>query len=89
MSPKGFLLTCRNDDCAGKGSYIPGGIVRFRKKIEDRIINVGHEELKITINEFNGPISTNEIFLKKQLERSHFISLLYDCKIGDEQFLKL
>ena len=37
----------------------------------------------------NGPISTNEIILKKQLERSHFISLLYDCKIGDEQLLIL
>ncbi len=86
---RGLLLTWRNDDYAGKGWHIPGGIVRFREKIEDRIINVGREELKITINEFSGPISTNEIILKKQLERSHFISLLYDCKIGDEQLLKL
>ena len=86
---RGLLLTWRNDDYAGKGWHIPGGIIRFREKIKDRILKVGREELKITINEFNGPISTNEIILKKQTDRSHFISLLYDCKIEDKQLLKL
>ena len=29
---RGLLLTWRNDDYAGKGWHIPGGIVRFQRK---------------------------------------------------------
>jgi len=86
---RGLLLSWRDDDYAGRGWHIPGGIVRFRETIKDRILKVGFEELDIEIAEFKGPISTNEIIIKEQKERSHFISLLYECTIANNQLDKL
>ena len=86
---RGLLLTWRDDDYAGKGWHIPGGIIRFRENIKDRILKVGLEELNISIKNSIGPVSTNEIIIEGQRERSHFISLLYECIISDDQLDKL
>jgi|TARA_B110000259_G_C13953607_1_gene377798 ADP-ribose pyrophosphatase YjhB (NUDIX family) len=86
---RGLLLTWRDDNYAGRGWHIPGGIVRFRETIKDRVLKVGLEELNLLVSDYKGPILTSEIIVKDQVERSHFISLLYRCVISDDQFDKL
>ena len=80
----GVLLTWRNDKFSGKGWHIPGGIIRFKEKIKERIKKVGINELGIKINNFKGPVEINEIIVN-QKERSHFISLLFECFIQKKE----
>ncbi len=78
---KGILLTWRDDNYAGKGWHLPGGIIRFRETIKKRVKMVGKNELNLNIIKSKGPLEINEIIIKKQKERSHFISLLYECEV--------
>ena len=82
---RGVILTWREDEFSGEGWHIPGGIIRFRESIQKRIFEVGKKELGVKILDFKGPLSTNEIILKKQVNRSHFISLLYKCEISKNE----
>ena len=84
----GVLLTWRNDKFSGKGWHIPGGIIRFKEKIKERIKKVGKNELGIKIYKFKGPIEINEIIVN-QKERSHFISLLFECYVQKKEKKKL
>jgi len=86
---KGVLLTWRNDKYVGQGWHLPGGIVRFRETIKNRVLKVGLEELNIKILDSKGPLATNEVIIKDQIERSHFISLLFECIIKEDQMDKL
>ena len=63
------------------GWHIPGGIIRFREKILDRVIKVAKNELNAVVKAANIPLAINQIILKNKRNRSHFISLLFECKI--------
>lgn len=84
----GTLLTWREDPHTGNGWHIPGGIIRFKEKIEKRIFKVGKTELGINISKFEGPIEMNQMISSKK-ERSHFISLLYSCKLSENELNKI
>ena len=84
----GSLLTWRDDIYTGKGWHIPGGIIRFKEKWENRIQEVARKELHIKIDSFHGPIKVSQI-LSDLTERSHFISLLFECNISDKYFIIL
>jgi hypothetical protein len=86
---RGVLLTWRNDKYAGNGWHLPGGIIRFREEIKKRVLEVGIQELDVTISDSNGPLAVNEIIINDQVDRSHFISLLYECIIEKDKFDKL
>jgi ADP-ribose pyrophosphatase YjhB (NUDIX family) len=73
------LLTWRNDIHSGKGWHIPGGIIRFRERIEKRIQMVALTELDLKISSKVKFLEINEIIATNKRERSHFISLLYEC----------
>ena len=77
-------MTWRDDKYSGKGWHLPGGIIRFREKINQRIANVGKTELNIKISKIKGPLALNEIIIN-QKERSHFISLLYQCFLSKSE----
>ena len=87
------LLTWRQPgQMYGSGWHIPGGIVRYKEKIFDRINAVAESELKTKVVFDHSPLAINEVMLK-QINRGHFISLLYSCKIIQDldtnlQFLK-
>jgi ADP-ribose pyrophosphatase len=72
-----------------EGWHIPGGIIRFQETIRDRILNTAKNELGSKVTYKTQPIFYNEIRLK-QKNRSHFISLLFECKIvtGPKKNLK-
>lgn len=75
------LLAWRND---GKnlGWHIPGGIIRFKEKFEERIQKTALSELGTEVSFDKNPIKINEIFMPYQ-HRGHFISFLYKCYLPE------
>lgn len=73
------LLTWRDDGYYPPGWHIPGGIIRYKEKISDRIKAVAASELGATVNFKKQPLAINEIIDPSRMERGHSISLLYKC----------
>lgn len=85
----GVLLTWRDDVHSGSGWHIPGGIIRFREKMTDRVKEVAKLELGANLQSVIGPIDVNEIISPNKKERSHFLSLLFRCDLSEETFTVL
>lgn len=82
-----ILLAWRDDEFAGKGWHIPGGIVRYKETFETRVNQVALDEIG-TLVQFNSkPIDINQIIIPNQQTRGHFISLLYECILSDKYIL--
>lgn len=75
------LLTWRDDGYHATGWHVPGGIIRFRETFADRIRAVARTELGADLKFKPTPQAINEIILPERRERSHFISLLYECSL--------
>lgn len=71
------LLAWREDEYA-RGWHIPGGIIRFKESLAQRIAAVAKLELSATVEHSPTPIELREIFSP----RGHFISLLYLCRLS-------
>ncbi len=75
------LLTWRDDGYYSPGWHVPGGIIRFKEKITDRLKAVAMNELGAEV-EFNpNPLAINEVIHSTRKNRGHFISLLYQCTL--------
>lgn len=75
------LLTWRDDGYWSPGWHIPGGIVRYKETISDRINAVAASELWADIKFKKDPMAINEVILPSRKARGHFISLLYECTL--------
>lgn len=75
------LLTWRDDGYWPAGWHIPGGIIRYKEKIADRVNAVARGELGAEVEFAPVPLSINELMLKETKNRGHFISLLYQCRL--------
>lgn len=75
------LLTWRHDKFHGPGWHIPGGIIRFKETIEERLAQVAFQELKVKISHQKKPILVETMLNNERDIRGHFISLLYECKL--------
>ena len=84
----GCILTWRDDPHTGSGWHVPGGIVRLREDIHERVRKVANLELGVELESISGPIEINQI-ISKQKERSHFISLLFYGQINKENQRKI
>jgi colanic acid biosynthesis protein WcaH len=83
------LLTWRDDKFYGPAWHIPGGIIRFKEKIEDRINKVAENELGCKVKFNTTPLDIREMMNKERDIRGHFISMLYTCEIiGEPEHLK-
>jgi len=83
------LLTWRHKgQVYPEGWHVPGGIIRYKEKILDRVHKVAKIELGCKITSENKPIVINEIMLN-QKNRGHFISLLFSCTLLTEPPNKL
>ena len=77
-----ILLAWRDDQYAGKGWHVPGGIIRFKETIKERINEVARIEIGTFVDYYDPePMAINEIFNYEREVRSHFISLLYRCTL--------
>ena len=74
------LLTWR-DDPYYHGWHVPGGIVRYKERMADRLAEVARLELGTTIASKSTAIAINEIVHEDRAVRGHFISFLYECEL--------
>lgn len=74
------LLSWRDDPYSGIGWHVPGGIVRFKEKMETRVEKVAEIEIGApVIIDFN-PIDVHQNIQEQEHDiRGHFISFLYQC----------
>jgi ADP-ribose pyrophosphatase YjhB (NUDIX family) len=75
------LLAWRDDQYAGKGWHLPGGIIRFKETIKKRLEKVAETEIGVKVKFESGPIAINEIIIRPKT-RGHFISFLYKCHLS-------
>ena len=75
------LLSWRNDPFHGVGWHIPGGIIRFKEKLERRIQKVAEIEIGAPVEFDPDPIAINQLIAPKRNTRGHFISILYKCSL--------
>lgn len=73
------LLSWRNDQYAGKGWHVLGGIVRFKETLETRVKKVAETEIGVDIDFDIIPIAVNQCIHHDRDIRGHFISILYKC----------
>jgi ADP-ribose pyrophosphatase YjhB (NUDIX family) len=83
------VFTWRNDEHSGTGWHLPGGIIRFQETFIERIKHVATNEIGITLDRIDGPCAINQIIDISARERSHFISLLFECPLDNENSLLL
>lgn len=74
-----ILLSWRDDQFVGAGWHLPGGIVRFKEKIEKRLMKVAEKEIGTVVEVDPVPIAMNELICNHNTTRGHFISILYKC----------
>ncbi len=73
------LLAWRNDQYAGQGWHIPGGVVRFKETFETRVQKVAEREIGRKIDFDPVPLALNQLIHPDRNTRGHFISILYKC----------
>lgn len=87
---KGILLTWRSDKFYGPGWHIPGGIIRFKERLSDRIKTTSFNELKVNVKNISkNPIDVNEQINQERDIRGHFLALLFKCKIEKDPPIEL
>jgi len=70
------LLTWREDNFY-TGWHLPGGIVRFKEELHQRIRYVAENELSALVSKIGPMLEINEKFHESRDVRGHFISLLF------------
>ena len=73
------LLTWRDDGYWKAGWHVPGGIIRYKETIAERIKAVAKTELDAEVEFQPTPLAINEIIFPDRRNRGHFMSLLYRC----------
>lgn len=76
-----ILLAWRDDRYVGAGWHIPGGIVRYKESLENRIHKVAETEIGAPIIFKPAPITMNQVISNRNETRGHFISFLYECSL--------
>lgn len=80
------LLSWRDDQYAGCGWHIPGGIIRYKEDMKTRITKVIETEIGLPVQFETMPIAINQI-TGKQNTRGHFISILFRCFLSNKYIL--
>jgi ADP-ribose pyrophosphatase YjhB (NUDIX family) len=75
------LLAWRKDQYHVGGWHLPGGILRFKEKLESRIQKVAEGEVGLLVEYDPTPIAVNQLIHPSRNSRGHFISFLYRCSL--------
>lgn len=76
------LLSWRNDEYAGEGWHIPGGIVRFKETLLQRLVKVAQKEIGTRVEFDREPIKMTEVVDYNTETRGHAFSFLYRCYLS-------
>lgn len=80
-------MTWREDVHNGAGWHIPGGCIRFRETMQERIQNCAMAELNMEVQAEPTPIAVVEHIIdytrpiEDQNERAHFITICFKCHL--------
>jgi colanic acid biosynthesis protein WcaH len=86
---RGTLLSWRDDQYYEPGWHVPGGIVRFKERMEERVRAVARDELGATVKFNPIPITVREVIRPDRETRGHFVSMLFRCALSsppEEQY---
>lgn len=72
-----ILLAWRDDPFSGIGWHLPGGIVRYKETLEERVYKVAEGELGLHIDFEMVPLEVNQHIDPERRDRGHFIAVLY------------
>lgn len=84
----GTLLAWRDDQYAGAGWHIPGGIIRYKEDMKTRIKKTIKTEIGLPVKFEPVPIAINQLIHKNHQNRAHFISLLFKCFLSNKYIIK-
>ena len=85
------LLVFRDDQFYGPGWHLPGGIIRYKEKVEIRVKKTLFSELNILEKDIDYIkfLAPFEIIDRNREVRGHFISLLFIVKLKEiRQYIK-
>lgn len=75
---KRTLLSWRDDSSCGTGWHLPGGIIRFKEKMETRVKKVVETEIGAPVTVDYNPIGLHQNIQEHEHDiRSHFITILF------------
>lgn len=77
----GRTLLAWREEAYGTGWHIPGGIIRYREPMKNRITAVARLELGAMVEAEQDPCAVTEFC---HTRRGHFISLMYRCSLTSE-----
>lgn len=77
------ILLAWRDDGKNLGWHIPGGMLRFKETLHERIQKTALNELGCRVEADDEPLKISEIIMPYQ-RRGHSISLLYRCRLPKE-----
>lgn len=82
-----ILLSWRDDEYFGKGWHLPGGCIRFKETLQERIQKTAESEIGTKVITNYEPIATREVIVGKEqdmpIKRAHHIAILYECHLPD------
>jgi colanic acid biosynthesis protein WcaH len=78
-----LLLIWRDDEYYGPGWHIPGGIIRFKETLEQRIQRTAKLELGTEVSFDPAPLTIEQFIMPRWENRAHFISFLYRCSVPE------
>ena len=90
-----ILLMWRDDPHSGTGWHVPGGCLRLRETLKERLFKTARNELGCEISRdvrlikiFEIFSEIDRVFIKDQKERSHFVTFSYHCKSINQDCIK-
>lgn len=85
---KQILLSWRNDEYYGKGWHLPGGCIRFKESIEERIQRTAIAEIGTEVITDAVPLAVKDMIMGKfsdiPFKRAHHVALLIKCTLPND-----
>ncbi|MFA7657994.1 MAG: NUDIX domain-containing protein [Candidatus Gastranaerophilaceae bacterium] len=77
-----ILFAWRDDKYCGQGWHLPGGILRHKETLEERLQKTALSEIGTEVDFDPVPLTFNQFISNELNERNHFISFLYKCSLS-------
>lgn len=78
-----ILLSWRDDEHCGRGWHVPGGIVRLKETLGERIQKTAMNEIGCKVDYDGQPVEVREIIHPEKKVRGHFITFIYECRLPE------
>lgn len=82
-----ILLSWRDDEYFGKGWHIPGGCIRFKETMLERVMETARIELHTEVEINPEPLAIRDVIVGKNEPmpkvRAHHLAVLFECKLPE------